>query len=103
MTKVKTKRQKEELRLIREFAEIPLLFRILHTVRCRRCKEILTSPRSVRLGIGQRCKWEEDEELGRRVHRGPHMKEEVDFVGGRGEKVTSGVKVLYVQSTLGDF
>lgn len=30
------------------------------TVRCSMCGEVLTSPRSVRLGIGQRCKWKRD-------------------------------------------
>ena len=29
-------------------------------VRCSMCGELLTSPRSVRLGIGQRCKWKRD-------------------------------------------
>ena len=28
--------------------------------RCSRCGSRLTSPRSIRLGIGQRCKWERD-------------------------------------------
>lgn len=27
---------------------------------CERCGQVLTSPRSKRLGIGQRCKWERD-------------------------------------------
>ena len=75
-------------------------------VKCRKCGEVLTSPRSIRLGIGQRCKWKEDEENGTRVHRtskGPHMKEDVAFMQIKGKKVTSGVKVLYVQTTLGDF
>ena len=30
------------------------------TVRCSYCNQILTSPRSIRLGIGQRCKWKRD-------------------------------------------
>lgn len=30
------------------------------TVRCSVCGAILTSPRSKRLGIGQRCKWKRD-------------------------------------------
>ncbi len=38
------------------------------TVRCSYpgCNAILTSPRSVRLGIGQRCKWKRDGRLTRR-------------------------------------
>jgi len=69
---------------------------------CRRCGEKLTSERSKRLGIGQRCKWKEDEENGIRVYRGPHMKEDVDFKT-QGQKVKSGVVVMYVQTQLGDF
>lgn len=45
------------------------------------------------------------EEEGTRVYRKrnlPHMKEDVDFKP-LGAKVTSGVKVLYVQTSLGDF
>ena len=30
------------------------------TVRCSACGGELTSPRSIRLGIGQRCKWKRD-------------------------------------------
>lgn len=30
------------------------------TVRCELCGHVLTSPRSKRLGIGQRCKWKRD-------------------------------------------
>lgn len=72
---------------------------------CRRCGGVLTSPRSRRLGIGQRCKWEEDEENGTRVYRkrrGPHMKEDVPF-NPIGAKVESGVIVMHVQTTLGDW
>jgi len=29
-------------------------------VRCSMCGGVLTSPRSIRLGIGQRCKWKRD-------------------------------------------
>jgi len=75
-------------------------------VYCRRCGSKLESERSRRLGIGQRCKWEEDEENGTRVYRtskGPHMKEDVDFMRVKGHKVESGVKVMYVQTNLGDF
>ena len=82
--------------------EIPLLFKILHIVRCTRCDEILTSPRAVEWGEGQRCRWKRQEEEGTRVYRGPHMKEDVDFTP-LGTKVTSGVTVLFVQTTLGDW
>ena len=85
--------------------EIPLLFKILHIVRCSRCGEILTSPRSVKWGEGQRCRWERMEEEGTRVYRkrsGPHMKEDVDFKT-QGQKVKNGVIVMYVQTQLGDF
>jgi hypothetical protein len=74
-------------------------------IRCRRCGEVLTSSRSRRLGIGQRCKWAEDIENGTRVYRtskGPHMKEDVDFIN-QGKKVTSGVQVMFIQTSLGDF
>lgn len=30
------------------------------TVRCSMCNGVLTSPRSIRLWIGQRCKWKRD-------------------------------------------
>ena len=29
-------------------------------IRCELCGSVLTSPRSKRLGIGQRCKWKRD-------------------------------------------
>jgi len=67
-------------------------------IRCSMCGEVLTSPRSKRLGIGQRCKWKLEEIAGTRVYRtnkGPHMKEDVPFV-------ESGTKE-YQQTTLGDF
>ena len=73
---------------------------------CSECGEELTSERSKRLGIGQRCKWKLEEIAGTRVYRtnkGPHMKEDVDFMRVKGHKVESGVKVLYVQTNLGDF
>ena len=72
---------------------------------CSECGEELTSDRSKRLGIGQRCKWKLEEIAGTRVYRktkGPHMKEDVDFKP-LGTKVQSGVIVMYVQSKLGDF
>ena len=83
--------------------EIPLLFQILHIVRCKGCGEILTSPRAIKWQEGQRCRWARMEAEGTRVYRGPHMKEDVDFTSMKGHKVTSGVKVLYVQTKLGDF
>ena len=72
---------------------------------CSECGEELTSERSKRLGIGQRCKWKLEEIAGTRVYRtnkGPHMKEDVDFKP-LGAKVPSGVIVMYVQTQLGDF
>jgi len=73
-------------------------------VYCRRCGEKLTSGRSKRLGIGQRCKWEEDEENGTRVYRGPHMKEDVSFSNPiQGKQVKSGTIVMFVQTQLGDW
>ena len=82
--------------------EIPLLFKILHIVRCSSCDEILTSPRAIKWQEGQRCRWARMEAEGTRVYRGPHMKEDVDFKS-QGQKVKSGVIVMYVQTTLGDF
>ena len=72
---------------------------------CSECGEELTSERSKRLGIGQRCKWKLEEIAGTRVYRtnkGPHMKEDVDFKP-LGAKVPSGVIVMYVQTSLGDW
>ena len=71
-------------------------------VRCSRCGEILTSPRAIKNREGQRCRWARMEEEGTRVYRGPHMKEEVPFKS-QGQKVKSGVVVMYVQTQLGDF
>ena len=71
-------------------------------VRCKRCGEILTSPRAIKWQEGQRCRWRRMEAEGTRVYRGPHMKEDVDFKS-RGRKVNSGVIVQYVQTSLGDF
>ena len=72
---------------------------------CSECGAELTSERSKRLGIGQRCKWKLEEIVGTRVYRktrGPHMKEDVEFMK-RGHKVQSGVKVMFVQTQLGDW
>jgi len=72
---------------------------------CSECGEELTSERSKRLGIGQRCKWKLEEIAGTRVYRktkGPHMKEDVDFKP-LGTKVKSGVIVMYQQTKLGDW
>ena len=85
--------------------EIPLLIKILQVVRCKGCGEILTSPRSIKWQEGQRCRWARMEAEGTRVYRnnlGPHMKEDVDFKS-QGQKVKSGVIVMYVQTQLGDF
>ena len=71
-------------------------------VRCTRCGEVLTSPRAIKWQEGQRCRWARMEEEGTRVYRGPHMKEDVDFTP-MGTKITSGVIVMYVQTSLGDF
>ena len=71
-------------------------------VYCHRCGGLLTSPRAVEWEEGQRCRWKRQEEEGTRVYRGPHMKEDVDFMR-RGHTVPSGVKVLFVQTRLGDW
>jgi len=55
---------------------------------CSRCGQPLTSPRSIRLGIGQRCKWKRDGKPTRtrseRVSQGMPI-DDVDFSesGGR--------------------
>ena len=70
---------------------------------CSECGEELTSERSKRLRIGQRCKWKLEEIAGTRVYRtnkGPHMKEDVPFESVKGTKVKSGVIVQYVQTKL---
>ena len=76
-------------------------------VYCSECGEELTSERSKRLRIGQRCKWKLEEIAGTRVYRtnkGPHMKEDVPFANPpQGQKVKSGVIVMHVQTQLGDF
>jgi len=74
-------------------------------VRCKRCGDTLTSPRTIKWQEGQRCRWARMEAEGTRVYRtnkGPHMKEDVDFMN-QGKKVKSGVIVQYVQTNLGDF
>ena len=71
-------------------------------VYCRGCGKLLTSPRTIKWQEGQRCRWKRQEAEGTRVYRGPHMKEDVDFIP-MGTKVTSGVIVMYVQSKLGDW
>jgi len=77
--------------------------RRMKEVYCRRCGERLTSPRTIKWQEGQRCRWKRQEAEGTRVYRGPHMKEDVDFMRVKDHKVESGVKVLYVQTNLGDF
>ena len=70
-------KEKEMEKLIDGYAELK------EVVTCRRCGEVLTSPRSIRLGIGQRCKWAEDEENGTRVRRNSttnaHLKDNVPW------------------------
>ena len=71
-------------------------------VRCLECGEILTSERSINHYLGprgQRCRWKK---FGRRTRSGPHMKEDVPFKP-LGTKVQSGVIVMHVQTTLGDW
>lgn len=101
----KTAKENEEIKLLRGFADIPLLFKILHVVRCKSCDEVLTSPRTIKWQEGQRCRWKRMELEGTRVYRnrGPHMREDVDFQSIKGKKVTSGVIVQFVQTSLGDF
>lgn len=79
--------------------------KIINEVRCSRCGEVLTSPRAIKNKEGQRCRWQRMEEEGTRVYRkqkGPHMKEDVDFIK-QGKKVTSGIQIMFVQTKLGDF
>ena len=76
-----------------------------NVVRCKGCGEIVTSPRAIKWQEGQRCRWKRQEAEGTRVYRKrnlPHMKEDVDFKP-LGTKVNSGVKMLYVQASLGDW
>ena len=73
-----------------------------NVVRCKGCGEILTSPRAIKWQEGQRCRWARMEAEGTRVYRGPHMKEDVDFKP-LGTKVNSGVKIMFVQTSLGDW
>jgi len=56
------------------------------TVRCEMCGFVLTSPRSKRLGIGQRCKWKRDGRPTRKRGAGQGMPiDDVDFTvtGGK--------------------
>jgi len=104
MTKIKTMRDKRDkkLRNSRPTKQEQLKEDV---VRCKRCGEVLTSPRAIKNEEGQRCRWARMEEEGTRVYRkrsGPHMKEDVDFMN-QGKKVKSGVIVQYVQTNLGDF
>ena len=56
--------------------------------RCSVCGRRLTSPRSIRLGIGQRCKWERDGRPTRKrtstVGQGMPI-DDVDFTESGGE------------------
>lgn len=47
--------------------------KIERPVFCSMCGQPLTSPRSVRLGIGQRCKWKRDGRPQRKRTRGQGM------------------------------
>ena len=64
--------------------DIPILFKILHIVRCSSCGEILTSPRAVKWKEGQRCRWRRMEREGTRVYRkntqtNAHIKDNVPW------------------------
>ena len=103
MTTIKTKRKDKRDKLFRNSRPTTQeCLKESDVVRCKGCGEILTSPRAIKWGEGQRCRWARMEAEGTRVYRGPHMKEEVPFKT-MGEKVKSGVIVMYVQTTLGDF
>ena len=106
MTTIKTKRKDKRDKKLRNSRPTKQERLKEEKIYCSECGEELTSERSKRLGIGQRCKWKLEEIAGTRVYRkrsGPHMKEDVDFMRVKGHKVESGVKVLYVQTNLGDF
>lgn len=106
MTKPKTKRKaKPKPDLIKLNSDTTKQESLDKKVYCTRCGEVLKSPRAIKNKEGQRCRWARMEEEGTRVYRtqrGPHMKEDVPFKPV-GTKVTSGVKVLYVQTKLGDW
>ena len=105
MTTIKTKRKDKRDKKLRNSRPTKQELLKEEKIYCSECGEELTSERSKRLGIGQRCKWKLEEIAGTRVYRtnkGPHMKEDVDFKS-RGRKVNSGVIVQYVQTNLGDF
>jgi len=105
MTTIKTKRKDKRDKKLRNSRPTKQERLKEEKIYCSECGEELTSERSKRLGIGQRCKWKLEEIAGTRVYRtnkGPHMKEDVDFKS-RGRKVNSGVIVQYVQTSLGDF
>ena len=67
-------------------------------VYCSSCGGLLTSPRSIRLGIGQRCKWKRDGRPTRKrssnVSQGMPISD-VKFIVSGGKE--------YVQLKLGDF
>ena len=105
MTTIKTKRKDTRDKKLRNSRPTKQKRLKEEKIYCSECGEELTSERSKRLGIGQRCKWKLEEIAGTRVYRkrsGPHMKEDVDFMN-QGKKVKSGVIVQYVQTNLGDF
>ena len=67
-------------------------------VYCSRCGHLLTSARSIRLGIGQRCKWERDGKPTRKrssnVSQGMPISDEPFAIVGTKD---------YVQTSLGDW
>ena len=104
MTKIKTMRDKRDKKLRNSRPTKQEQLKEEDVVQCKRCGEILTSPRAIKNREGQRCRWARMEEEGTRVYRGPHMKEDVSFSNPiQGKEVTSGVIVQFIQTRLGDF
>ena len=100
MTTIKTKRKDKRDKLFRNSRPTKQERLKEEKIYCSECGEELTSERSKRLGIGQRCKWKLEEIAGTRVYRkrsGPHMKEDVSFSNPiQGKEVTSGVIVQFI-------
>ena len=107
MTTIKTKRKDKRDKKLRNSRPTKQERLKEEKIYCSECGEELTSERSKRLRIGQRCKWKLEEIAGTRVYRkrsGPHMKEDVSFSNPiQGKEVTSGVIVQFIQTRLGDF
>ena len=70
-------------------------------VYCRRCGSVLTSPRSRRKGIGQRC-WREERGLPPLPYQRKSAIDEVSFTITIKMNTMTGRKD-YVQTTLGDW